>query len=160
TRLRVSFGSLLLLILLVISRARGSYVAFLVGAAALVGLAMWRRSFVHVMAALVLGAVVASGVLLLLGGNASHSEYARFLRLDKEGMLDQRVDIWKANGTFWTEHPIFGVGLGNEANLSELSKRSHSAYLSILNEGGAPALILLVLSLIYVVRRAAMLALK
>jgi O-antigen ligase len=88
----------------------------------------------------------------------SRSDYLHFLRLDNGGMLDQRIDVWNANAELWTEHPIVGVGLGNEAILSELSKRSHSAYLSVLNEGGVPAVVLLVASLVFVGYRSARLA--
>lgn len=138
---------LLLLVLLVLSRARGSYVAGLAGLLSLLGLAAYRRSVAHLAVAGVCAVVVLGGASLVLRQGLGDGEAARFLRLDNAGMLNQRLEVWGANAGFWQEFPLFGVGLGREAALSELSKRSHSAYLSTVNEGGLPALLLLVATL-------------
>ncbi len=137
----------MLLALLVLSRARGSYVAGLAGLLSLLGLAAYRRSGAHLGLAVVCAIVVLGGAGLVLRDGLGEGEAARFFRLNNAGMLDQRLEVWGANAGFWQEFPLFGVGLGREAALSELSKRSHSAYLSTLNEGGVPALLLLVATL-------------
>jgi O-antigen ligase len=156
----VAVGGVLLLTILVLSRARGSYVACVAGVYSLAWVAACRRSVVHVGLAIALTGLVGAAAYQLHDQDFSRSDYLHFLRLDNGGMLDQRVEVWNANAELWTEHPIVGVGLGNEAILSELSKRSHSAYLSVLNEGGVPAVVLLVASLVYVGYRSARLAVK
>jgi O-antigen ligase len=154
----VSAGVVLLLAILILSRARGSYVACVAGVLALGWTAACRRSVAHVVLAAAVTALIGAGAFLLHDQDFGRSNYAHFLRVDNYGMLDQRLEVWNANAALWTEHPIVGVGLGNEAILSQLSKRSHSAYLSVLNEGGVPALVFLVASLVYVGYRSAMLA--
>lgn len=138
---------LVLFPLLVLSRARGSYVAGLAGVLSLFGLAAYRRSVGHLAIASLSAAAILGGASLVLQRGLGDGEVARFLRLDNADMLNQRFEVWGANAGFWQEFPLFGVGLGREAALSELSKRSHSAYLSTVNEGGVPALLLLVATL-------------
>jgi hypothetical protein len=146
-RLAIGIGSVLLFGVLVVSRARGSYVAFLAALLSIVGLAAYRRSAAHLMVVAGCTVVLVSGAGLVMRTGLGDGAPARFLRLDRSGILDQRWEVWAANAGFWQQFPLLGVGLGGEVALSELSKRSHSAYLSTLNEGGAPALLLLLAAL-------------
>ena len=158
-RLLAFVGIFLLLAMTVISRARGSYLCLGVGM--VIFFVLSRRSGVVRR----IGMVAAVGGVLAVGAwgwsvTVTDSSFARFLRLDQEDMVAQRVDIWRAMGTLWLERPLFGVGLGNEAELSEFAKRSHSVVLSTLNEGGLPGLLLLLGALAVASTRALRLALS
>src|SRR5262249_18744886 len=64
-RATVAIGGLLLLVLLVLSRARGSYVACVAGVLSLAWMAACRRSLVCVALAVALTALVGAGVFLM-----------------------------------------------------------------------------------------------
>jgi len=163
SRLRVTLvvlASLGLLVVLVLTRARGSYAFFIVGSAVVYALSSRRRVLLRLFG---LGIVISLAVGIALNWwslDLSQSPAAAFLRLDQPDMLAQRSDVWAANASFWMEHPILGVGLGSEAAMSEVAKRSHSAYLSTLNEGGLPSLLLLLLSVTAIGHRCLRTALK
>src|SRR5262249_21344582 len=95
-RAMISVGSLFLVILLILSRARGSYAACGAGLLSLLWMAAWRRSFAHVACAMGATLLIATGLLLLHTQDVSRSNYAHFLRLDSNETLDTRIDIWKA----------------------------------------------------------------
>jgi O-antigen ligase len=163
SRLRVTLvvlASLWLLLILVVTRARGSYAFFIVGSAVIYALSSRRTLLLRFFG---VGIVVSLALTIALNWwslDLSQSRTATFLRLDQRDMLAQRSEVWTANASFWMEHPILGVGLGSEAAMSEVAKRSHSAYLSTLNEGGLPSLLLLLLSLTAIGRRCLRTALK
>ncbi len=154
SRAVIVLAALWLFALLVMTRARGSYLFLLVAAGVYFAIGS-RRTMVLRCCVLAVVAVVALVVALNWWSfDVSHSDAAAYLRLDQRDMLAQRSEVWGANASFWEESPVFGIGLGNEVTVSEVAKRSHSAYLSTLNEGGVPALGLLLLSLVTILVRA------
>jgi len=80
----------------------------------------------------------AAGIGFLLGGFSRLGEAQR--ELNFEG--DIRFQLWTAAIRVWSEHPVFGVGLGQfrsaTASLvdSPSSLLAHNTYLSFLAEGG------------------------
>jgi len=159
-RLVVVAASLWLLAVLVVARARGSYVFMLVSACVYFLLVSRRTMAIRVCAAAFVAALALVVAWNWWSLDLSQSSVAAYLRLDQRDMLAQRSEVWEANGSFWTQSPIFGIGLGNEATLSETAKRSHSAYLSTLNEGGVPALTLLLIAVAWIVARSLRTALR
>jgi O-antigen ligase len=153
SRLLVGVTALWLLLILVVTRARGSYVFMLVAATVYFALVSRRTLGIRLCCVAFVGTLALATASNWWSLDVSQSRTAAFLRLDQRDMLAQRSELWGANGSFWLESPLFGVGLGNEATMSEAAKRSHSAYLSTLNEGGLPALALLLVSVIAVTLR-------
>lgn len=135
-------------LLIILTGSRGGFLAFIVTVA--VGLWQFavrgRRPYLIVLAAL-LGAIAlqSSGGMLVgrLKGTFSSEEDtagAYSSSQQRQGLFWRSVEVTK-------EHPLFGVGLGNFAQLSGSWHVAHNAFTQMSSEAGIPALILYLLIL-------------
>jgi len=108
-----------------------------------------------------------SSVWNRLGGLRNVTETGDFQAVDPEGSAEQRWEIWKTAVRIIGDHPIFGVGLdaypaanaeyspaavGGDVQLG--ARDTHSTYLNVMAELGAPGLVLFLGLLAAVVSRA------
>jgi O-antigen ligase len=135
-------------LLIILTGSRGGFLAFIVTIA--VGLWQFavrgRRSYLIVLAA-VLGAIglqYSGGMLLARFKGTFNSEE---VTAEAYSSSQQRQQLFWRSVEITEEHPLFGVGPGNFAQLSGSWHVAHNAFTQMSSEAGIPALILYLLIL-------------
>jgi len=134
----------------VISRARGAFVALLIALAVLVVM-LFLKSLINRKQVAALGA--AAAVVVLLFGIVGHRELARVAERLHDWDSNGRVDVWQANLDVFSEFPLAGTGVGSHVYIHQrhldqpysVARYTHaeSSYLQIGSETGVLGLILM-----------------
>ncbi len=146
--LAAALGAVLTAVL--ISRARGAFVALSIASIVLVVMLFW-KSLINRKQFGAVAAAVAMAVLLV--GIVGHRELARVTERLHDWDSNGRVHIWKANLDVFSEFPLTGTGVGTHVYIHQrhldqpfsASRYTHaeSSYLQIASETGVPGLILM-----------------
>ena len=133
-----------------ISRARGAFVALSVAAIVLVTM-LFSKSLINRKQFAAVAAAVAVGALL--AGIVGHRELARVNERLHNWDSNGRVQIWNANLDVFSEFPLVGTGVGSHVYIHQrhldqpysVSQYTHaeSSYLQIASETGVPGLLLM-----------------
>jgi O-antigen ligase len=134
----------------VISRARGAFVALLIASAVLVVM-LFLKSLIN--RKQVAALVAATAMAVFLFGIVGHRELARVTERLHDWDSNGRVDVWKANLDVFREFPLVGTGVGSHVYIHQrhldqpysLARYTHaeSSYLQIGSETGVLGLILM-----------------
>ena len=151
--LAVALGAVVTAVL--ISRARGAFVALSVASIVLVAM-LFSKSLINRKQLAAAAAAVAVGVLLV--AIVGHRELARVTERLHNWDSNGRVQIWKANLDVFSEFPLVGTGVGSHVYIHQrhldqpysVSRYTHaeSSYLQIASETGLPGLLLMVACLV------------
>ncbi|NQV25185.1 MAG: O-antigen ligase family protein, partial [Rhodopirellula sp.] len=138
-----------------ISRARGAFVALSVASAVLVVM-LYSRSLIN--RKQFIGVAGAAVMALLLVAIVGHREIARVNERLHDWDSNGRAQIWKANLEVFREFPLVGTGVGSHVYIHQrhldqpysVSQYTHaeSSYLQIASETGLPGIALMVACLI------------
>ncbi|MFT4555030.1 MAG: O-antigen ligase/tetratricopeptide (TPR) repeat protein [Planctomycetaceae bacterium] len=133
-----------------ISRARGAFVALSVASIVLVAI-LYSKSLINRKQFAAVAAAVAMGVLLV--GIVGHRELARVSERLHDWDSNGRVQIWNANLDVFSEFPLVGTGVGSHVYIHQrhldqpysVAQYTHaeSSYLQIASETGVPGLVLM-----------------
>jgi O-antigen ligase len=135
---------------ILISRARGAFVALSVASTVLVVM-LFSKSLINRKQFAAVAAATAMAVLLV--GIVGHRELAKVTERLHDWDSNGRVDVWKANLEVFSEFPLTGTGVGSHVYIHQrhldqpysVAQYTHaeSSYLQIASETGVPGLILM-----------------
>ncbi|MGZ0168022.1 MAG: O-antigen ligase family protein [Planctomycetales bacterium] len=138
-----------------ISRARGAFVALSVASIVLVVM-LYSRSLINRKQFAVMAAAAAMAVLLV--GIVGHRELTKVTERLHDWDSNGRLQIWNANLDVFSEFPVVGTGVGSHVYIHQrhldqpysVSQYTHaeSSYLQIASETGVLGLILMTVCLV------------
>lgn len=129
-------ASTLVLVSVVVTESRGA-VGVALATVVLLGAAFWRRSRVPIVIALAVA--VAFALLAFMGGTEVLEKHEALVKAHNP--LSFRQEVWHFALAAWQQHPWFGVGMDNFAQVVDPSRRAlyphgHNLYLNTLAERG------------------------
>jgi len=128
--------SALILVSVVVTESRGA-VGVALATVLFLAAAYWRRSRIPILIAL--GVAVAFGLIAAMGGVEVLEKHEALVKAHNP--LSFRQEVWHFALAAWQQHPWFGVGMDNFAQVVDPSRRAlyphgHNLYLNALAERG------------------------
>ena len=151
-RILYAIGYFVLIVAIMYSSSRGSFVAVLIGnVLVIINFILGRNIKMHQKVMSIIAMIVAALFLYQYIQNNFSTAWERLLSIGEEGSDNGRFNLWNRSLSTWAQYPILGGGL--YYNFHTYHVATHNTYLQVLSETGLVGFTILAAMVIYMLKK-------